>query len=184
MPFTPVAESAVSPKGRDMASSHPRAWPAVEASLVSVVASFLALLNSTHLVAQNILPSTPLEDMSLEELMSIDVDSVYGASGFQQKVTDATAFVTIITSEAIQKYGYRTPDDIMRTVPVFYVTYDRNYSSLGVRGFGLPGQYNNSIALLVDGHRLNDNIYEGNLIGTDFPIDVDLIDRVEVIRGP
>ena len=36
----------------------------------------------------------------------------------------------------------------------------------------------------IDGHRLNDNIYDGALIGTEFPIDVDLIDRVEVIRGP
>jgi iron complex outermembrane receptor protein len=53
-----------------------------------------------------------------------------------------------------------------------------------VRGFGLPGQYNNSIALLIDGHRLNDNIYDSALIGTEFPLDVDLIDRVEVIRGP
>ncbi len=72
----------------------------------------------------------------------------------------------------------------MRNVRGFYVTYDRNYSYLGVRGYGLPGQYNNSIALLIDGHRLNDNIYDGLLIGTDFPLDVDLIDRVEVIRGP
>ena len=44
--------------------------------------------------------------------------------------------------------------------------------------------YNNRIALMIDGHRLNDNIYDGALIGTEFPIDVDLIDRVEVIRGP
>jgi len=36
----------------------------------------------------------------------------------------------------------------------------------------------------VDGHRLNDNVYEGALIGTEFPVDVDLIRRVEVIRGP
>jgi len=184
MPFTPVAEFAVSPKGRDVASSHPRAWPAVEGSLISFVVSFLALVNSTHLLAQNARPSTPLEDMSLEELMSINVDSVYGASGFEQKVTEAPAFVTIITSEEIQRYGYRTLADILRNVPGFYVTYDRNYSYLGVRGFGLPGQYNNSIALMIDGHRTNDNIYDGALIGTEFPLDVDLIQRVEVIRGP
>jgi len=122
--------------------------------------------------------------MSLEELMSVRIDSVYGASGFKQKVTEAPASVTIITAEDIQRYGYRTLADILRSVPGFYVNYDRNYSYLGVRGFGLPGQYNNSIALLVDGHRLNDNIYDGNFLGTDFPIDVDLIDRVEVIRGP
>ena len=55
---------------------------------------------------------------------------------------------------------------------------------VGVMGYGLPGDYNSRIALLIDGHRMNDNIYEGGLIGTEFPLDVDLIDRVEVIRGP
>jgi outer membrane receptor for ferrienterochelin and colicins len=38
--------------------------------------------------------------------------------------------------------------------------------------------------VLIDGHRLNENIYDAALIGTEFPLDVDLIDRVEVIRGP
>jgi outer membrane receptor for ferrienterochelin and colicins len=38
--------------------------------------------------------------------------------------------------------------------------------------------------VLIDGHRLNDNLYDGALIGPEFPIDVDLIERVEVIRGP
>src|SRR6202167_5307719 len=129
--------------------------------------------------------ATPdLADLSLEELMQIDVNSVYGASGFKQKVTEAPASVTIITSEDIQRFGYRTLADILRNVPGFYVTYDRNYSYVGVQGYGLPGQYNSSIALSVDGHRLNDNIYDAALIGTEFPVDVDLIDRIEVIRGP
>ncbi len=152
--------------------------------LTAFVAALSLLLNSTPALAQDSLPNKNLTDMSLEELMSVRIDSVYGASGFEQKLTEAPASVTIITAEDIQRYGYRTLADILRNVPGFYVSYDRNYSYLGVRGFGLPGQYNNSIALLVDGHRLNDNIYEGNLIGTDFPVDVDLIERVEVIRGP
>jgi outer membrane receptor for ferrienterochelin and colicins len=135
-------------------------------------------------LAQNTRATPDLADMSLEELMLIDVNSVYGVSGFKQKITEAPAFVTIITSEDIQRYGYRTLADILRNVPGFYVSYDRNYSYVGVRGFGLPGQYNSSITLSIDGHRLNDNIYDGALIGTEFPIDVDLIDRVEVIRGP
>ena len=101
-------------------------------------------------------PANPsLLDDSLEDLMSIKIDSVYGASGFTQRVTEAPASVTIITSDEIQKHGYRTLADILRNVPGFYITYDRNYDYLGVRGFGLPGQYNNSIALLMDGHRLN-----------------------------
>src|ERR1700735_3451228 len=161
-----------------------RAGATVEGAPILFVLFLLVLVNSTLALAQNTHPPTNLADMSIEELMSISVDSVYGAPGFKQKVAEAPASVTIVTSEEIQRYGYRTLADILRNVPGFYVSYDRNYSYLGVRGFGLPGQYNDSIALLVDGHRLNDNIYGGNLIGTDFPVDVDLIDRVEVIRGP
>src|SRR5205814_2487644 len=100
------------------------------------------------------------------------------------KVTEAPASVTIITAEDIRKYGYRTLADILRNVRGFYVTYDRNYSYLGVRGFGRPADYNSRVALLVDGHRVNDNVYDQAPLGTEFPIDVDLIDRVEVIRGP
>ena len=164
--------------------SHPFAWPVVQRVLISFLLSLPYLLNSAPALAQYTRTSPNFADMSLEDLMSIKIDSVQGVSGFTQKVTEAPASVTIITSEEIQRYGYRTLADILRNVRGFYVTYDRNYSYLGVRGFGIPGEYNNSIALLIDGHRLNDDIFDGALIGTEFPIDVDLIDRVEVIRGP
>jgi outer membrane receptor for ferrienterochelin and colicins len=72
----------------------------------------------------------------------------------------------------------------LRDVPGFYITYDRSYDYVGVRGFGRPSDYNTRILLLVDGHRINDNIDDQAFIGTDFPVDVNLIDRVEVIRGP
>jgi outer membrane receptor for ferrienterochelin and colicins len=35
--------------------------------------------------------------------MNLKVDTVYGASKFQQKVTEAPSSVTIITAEEIQK---------------------------------------------------------------------------------
>ncbi len=123
-------------------------------------------------------------DMSLEDLMKVEIDSVYGASGYKQKVSDAPASITVITGEEIKRYGYRTLADVLSDVPGFYVTYDRNYDYLGVRGFGRPGDYNSRILLLVDGHETNDNIYDQAYIGTDFPVDIDLIDRIEVIKGP
>src|ERR1700736_3593321 len=149
---------------------------------VAIMLSFLLLLSTTPALPQNQDDHPDLLDLSLEELMSIEIDSVYGASGFKQKVAEAPASVTIITSEEIQKFGYRTVADILRNVRGFYVTYDRNYSYLGVRGYGLPGDYNSRIALLIDGHRLNDAIYAAAPVGPEFPIDIDLIDRVEVIR--
>lgn len=126
-------------------------------------------------------PPGDLTELSLEELMNI---SVYGASKYEQKLLEAPASVTIINKNDIKKYGYRTLADILRSVRGFFVTNDRNYNYLGVRGFNRPGDYNTRILLLVDGHRLNDGIYDQAPIGTDFPVDLDLLDRVEVIRGP
>jgi iron complex outermembrane receptor protein len=164
--------------------SHSSGCRAAQRALILVLLCLLPLLATTRALAQKKDETPNLLDMSLEDLMALDIDSVYGASGFKQKVTEAPASVTIITSEEIQRYGYRTLADILRNVRGFYVSSDRNYSYLGVRGYGLPGDYNSRITLLVDGHRLNDNIFDAALIGTEFPIDVDSIDRVEVIRGP
>ena len=184
MLFKRSGEAVGTAKHLDKNLSHWGSLRAVERGLFLVLLSFLFVLNSTRAPAQDKQPTPSLLDTSIEDLMKIDIDTVYGASKFKQKVTEAPASVTIITSEDIQKYGYRTLADILRNVRGFYVTYDRNYSYVGVRGYGPPGDYNSRIALMIDGHRLNDNIYDQALLGTEFPIDVDLIDRVEVIRGP
>ncbi len=125
-----------------------------------------------------------LGGLSIEDLSKLKVESVYGASKFLQKAADAPASVTVVTAEEIQKHGYRTLADVLRSVPGFYVTYDRNYSYVGVRGLSMPGDYNARILFLLDGHRVNDNIFDGAYVGTEFPVDVDLIDRIEIIRGP
>lgn len=119
-----------------------------------------------------------------ESIIFQDIPSVYSASKYEQKVTEAPSSVTIITADEIQKYGYRTLADILQSVNGFFVTNDRNYSYPGVRGFNRPGDLNTRILLLIDGHRLNDNNYDQASFGTESVIDVDLIDRVEIIRGP
>jgi iron complex outermembrane receptor protein len=125
-----------------------------------------------------------LKNLSLEQLMEIEVDTVYGASRYEQKTTEAPSSVTIVTAAEIRKFGYRTMADLLRSVRGFYVTNDRNYSYVGVRGFGRPGDYNSRILVQVDGHRINDNVYDEFLLGEDFILDIDLIERVEIIRGP
>jgi outer membrane receptor for ferrienterochelin and colicins len=124
-----------------------------------------------------------LADLSLEELMKMDVPTVYAASKVEQKTTAAPSSVTIITSDEIKKQGYRTLADVLQSVQGFNVSNDRNYAFLGVRGISL-GDFNSRVLLLVDGHRINNNLSDGAPIGTDFPLDIDLIERVEIIRGP
>jgi outer membrane receptor for ferrienterochelin and colicins len=152
--------------------------------LLSIFPFIIIGLTPVRIPAQDKQAPPGLFDASMQDLLKVDIDSVYAAAGYKQKVNEAPASVTIVTADEIRKYGYRTLADILRNVPGFYVSYDRNYSYLGVRGFGRLGDYNSHVLLLVDGHRLNDAVYDQALIGTEFPIDVDLIDRVEVIRGP
>ena len=129
-------------------------------------------------------PDSQPVPLSLEQIMQVEIPSVVGASRFAQQVVDAPATVTIVTSDEIERFGYRTLSDLLRGVRGFYVTYDRNYSYVGSRGFLRPGDYDSRILLLLDGHRLNDNIYDQGPVGTDFPLDLHLIDRVEIVRGP
>jgi outer membrane receptor for ferrienterochelin and colicins len=130
------------------------------------------------------LAQQPLPEMSLEDLMRLDAGRVFGASERLQPVTEAPASVSFITAEDIARYGYRTLADILRGVRGMWVTDDRNYSYLGTRGFGIPGDYNSRVLLLVNGHRVNDNIYGQAEIGAEFGIDPALFERVEIIRGP
>jgi len=149
------------------------------AELRRTVALLITLLAASALAAQNTAPD--LSEVSLEQLGNIQV---YTASKHLQTTIDAPSSVTIITADQIQQHGYRTLAEILQMVRGFFATNDRNYTTLGVRGFARPGDYNTRILLLVDGHRLNDNIYDEALVGTEFPLDLDLIDRVEIIRGP
>src|SRR5690242_11259260 len=152
------------------------------ASILPLFAMLLMAVVTSR--AQQPTPTPDLASKSIEELMDIEVATVYGASKYIQKVTEAPAAVSIVTAEDIEKYGYRSLAEILRSVRGFYSTYDRNYNYLGVRGFARPGDYNTRVLLLINGHRVNDNVYDQAVIGTDFPVDVDLIERVEIIRGP
>lgn len=118
-----------------------------------------------------------------ERTLFEEIPSVYGAAKYDQKVNEAPAAV-IITAEQIRKYGYRNFAQILNSVPDLFTSNDRNYGYLGIRGFNRPGNYTSRVLLLIDNHRLNDAVYDQGGAGTEMPIDVDLIDRVEIIKGP
>lgn len=129
-------------------------------------------------------PAENFADMSLEQLMEVKVNSVFTASRREQKTWEAPASVSIVTRDEIQTFGYRSLADVLRAVPGTYTSNDRNYTYLGIRGFSRPGDYNSRVLLLIDGHRANDNLYDSALIGQESLVEVDSIERVEVIRGP
>jgi iron complex outermembrane receptor protein len=155
-----------------------------------VLHSFIALLCSLASASARAAEEPPADDpgnlidMSLVELMQLPVDRVYGASKYEQKVTRAPASVTIVTAEDIRRFGHRTLADVLRSTAGLYVGNDRYYSRVGFRGFSRPGDLNTGILMLVDGHRVNDVLLNLMFVAHEEMIDVDMIDRVEIIRGP
>jgi outer membrane receptor for ferrienterochelin and colicins len=146
----------------------------------------IALCSTAHAAERNMEAQEPddLASRSFEELMQMRIETVYGASKFEQKVTRAPASVTIVTADEIARFGYRTLGAALRSIRGLYVSDDRNYSYLGTRGFLRPGDYNSRVLVLVDGHRMNDNIYDGAYFGRDASPSLDVVERIEFVRGP
>lgn len=125
--------------------------------------------------------TSDLFNSSLDDLLSVPVS---GASKFEQPLSEAPSSISVVTAETIKLFGYRTLADLLRAQRGFFISNDRNYSYVGVRGFGRSGDYNSRLLVLVDGHRINESSYDSALVGEDFILDLDLVERVEIIRGP
>lgn len=113
--------------------------------------------------------------------MSLDV---YSASRFNQKATQAPSNVTVLTSADIRAYGWRTLADALRSIRGLYTSNDRSYSYLGARGFLRSGDLNTRFLLQIDGTRINDPVFDQAQLGGEFPLDLDLVDRIEFVPGP
>jgi len=122
-----------------------------------------------------------LADLGLEELMNIEVVS---ASKKLQKLSETPAAVFVITRDDIRRYGYRNLAEALQRVIGMYVGSDRTYSYLGVRGFARPGDCNTRILLLLDGHRINNAMFDTAMLGEDLSLDIESIERIEVVKGP
>lgn len=126
--------------------------------------------------------ATDLTDLSLDDLLASEV--VYSASRRIQSLREAPSAVSVVTAAEIRAHGYRTLADVLRSLSSFYVTDDRHYANVGVRGFNRPGDYGARVLLLLDGLRTNDNLFEQAYVGQEFLLDLDLVERIEVVRGP
>ena len=144
----------------------------------SVCASLLLGLSALG-SAQN--RANDLTDLSLEQLGELQVTS---ASLHEQSLEDAPASTTVITAEEIRKFGYRTLGEALSYVPGFFTSTDHTYTYLGVRGFSLPGDYDTRVIVMIDGHNIADNVLdEATWFGNDFPVDMNLVEKIEVVRG-
>jgi iron complex outermembrane receptor protein len=124
------------------------------------------------------------ETLQHREMLLFEDPSVTAAARHVQSTRDAPARVTVISHADIERFGYRTLAEALRSVAGFYTSSDRAYDQIGVRGFLRPNDFNDRILLLVNGHTYNNDIYQQAYVGQDFGIDLEAVDRIEIIRGP
>jgi outer membrane receptor protein involved in Fe transport len=136
------------------------------------------LLSCTAARAQDV---PDLTNLSLESLLKTRVSA---ASKFEQEQRAVPATINVITRADIRAYGWRSVSEALTSLPGFYLTWDRQYDFIGMRGLGLPGDYNTRILLAINGNRVNDVLYDAALAGRELPLDLELVERIEVLSGP
>jgi iron complex outermembrane receptor protein len=122
-----------------------------------------------------------LTSLSLESLLQL---TVVGASRYEQRQRDVAAAVSLITRSEIKAHGWRTLAEALASLPGVHTSYDRQYTYVGMRGFGLPGDLSARLLVTIDGNRVNDPAYDGGVFGREFPLDMHLVERIEFIPGP
>lgn len=140
-----------------------------------------ALLASGLLLAATPAKALDAIDMSLEDLLQVNIVS---APKFAENPEQIPSVVSIISAADIRLYGWRTLGAALRSLQGFNVTDDHTYAYGGVRGISQPGDYRPRLQILIDGQSINENIYASAPVDSAFPLDIGLIERIEVIRGP
>lgn len=113
---------------------------------------------------------------------SLDAITVTAAA-LPVAVGDASATVSVIDAEEIERRGARDIKDLVRYEPGVSV---RNQPGrFGLSGFNIRGLEGNRVLLRIDGVRLADGFAIGSFAnaGRD-AVDLDTLKQVEILRGP
>ncbi|HVO12937.1 MAG TPA: TonB-dependent receptor [Vicinamibacteria bacterium] len=106
------------------------------------------------------------------------------ASRYAQTTYEAPASVTVISREEIQQFGFRTLGEALSMGAGMFTSYDRDYTYLTVRGMARLGDFNTRVLVLLDGRRLNGPTDDSTGMGTETYVDLETLERIEIIRGP
>lgn len=140
-----------------------------------------ALVSATALMAA----AGPALAQQQDQPTQLD-EVVVTAAGFEQKITDAPASISVITVEELQTRPYMTLLDAVRDLEGVDIGETRDKTGQG--SISMRGMGSDYTLILINGRRQNNHgdIYPNSFGGNQFnhipPLDS--IERIEVIRGP
>jgi iron complex outermembrane receptor protein len=124
-------------------------------------------------------PANDLTNLSLEDLMNVEVTSV---ARQKQRVGEAAAAITVITQEDIQRSGLTSVPELLRLVPGMDVA-RLNASTWAISSRGFNDAFANKLLVLSDGRSIYSPLFAGVFWDMHQPLLQD-IEQIEVIRGP
>jgi iron complex outermembrane receptor protein len=148
--------------------------------------------SSTDEATYNYLKRLEIEELTKVPVTLDDVFDVFDglvkakkvsiATGNQQSTARAPAVTTVITAQDIEAIGARDLDEALETVPGLHVARIKDYSPIyTIRG--LYTQINPEILMLINGIPFK-SLYAGNRGFSWGGMPINMIARIEVIRGP
>jgi vitamin B12 transporter len=125
-----------------------------------------------------VLRAAALAAAETEEAKRVD-PVVVTATKVETPVREVGASVSVVNGEDVQTYHYPSLDEALRNVPGIEVTRSGSFGKLST--LSIRGANSNQVQILVDGVRIKSPT-TGQVDLSD--ISPDLIERIEVIRGP
>jgi iron complex outermembrane recepter protein len=129
--------------------------------------------------AAGLASAADLKQLSIEELMQIDVTSVSRRS---ERLSQAAAAVTVITGEELRRSGVTSLAEALRLADSLHVARTTQGTwAISARGFNITTA--NKLLVLIDGRTVYTPLFAGTFWDVQDTLLED-VERIEVIRGP
>jgi iron complex outermembrane recepter protein len=154
-----------------------RVRPTVSACAVSAL--FLLVTPVLAQVRDTLPPAGALKQLTLEQLMDVEVTSV---SRRPEKLSTTASAIQVITGEDIRRSGASSIPEALRLAPNLQVA-QINASQWALSARGFNNTLANKLLVLIDGRTIYTPLYAGvfwELQNTP----LEAVDRVEVVSGP
>jgi outer membrane receptor for ferrienterochelin and colicins len=125
-----------------------------------------------------------VSEVSVYGASQSEEETVVGAAKREQSLGTVASAVTVLTSDHLRRYGYRSLAEALRGAAGVFIVDDRQIERIGVRGVQLLGDANTRILILIDGTPLNEPWAQFVDGSTALPVSLDDVARIEIIRGP